>query len=197
LENLSKNVAGMRKLIIIILLMALELHSRARVKEAGEPVIMSAEQLCSEVASSEDALRELKGAEVIINGKVSSIGDKRRVYLGNRIDSIVELVITPEPRKDPFGKEIPDRGCYISCFIDVPGVQCEHHDGKLECKEITSPKLEENMSVILELSGDESITVRGDLGDVSLIPLYSIGGHKRQIVNAVLSKCEIVEIKKR
>jgi len=186
----------MKGFIILTFLIAVEI-SNVIAKEDKHSVIAPAEQLCSEVASSKDALRELKGAEVIINVKVSSIGDKRRVYLGNRIDSIVELVITPEPRKDPFGKEIPDRGCYISCFIDVPGVQCGHHDGKLECKEITSPKLEENIGVILKLSGDESITVRGDLGDVSLIPLYSIGGHKRQIVNAVLSKCEIVEIKKR
>ena len=187
----------MRKSIIIILFIAVELYSIARAEEEGKQVIMPVERLCFEMAANESALEKLKGTEVIIQGKVTSIGDKRKVYLGNRIDSIVELMVTPEPKKDLFGKEIPDTGCYISCFINVPGEQCEHHNGKLECKEITNPKLEENMSIILKLSGDESITVRGELRNLSLIPLYSIGGHKRQIVNPVLSKCEIIEIKKR
>jgi hypothetical protein len=187
----------MRKSIIIILFIAVELYSIARAKEEGKLVIMPAEQLCSEIVSNENALKELKGKEVTIHGRVSSIGDKRTAYLGNRIDSIVELVITPEPKKDPFGKEISDTGCYISCFINVPGERCEHRDGKLECQEITNPKLEENMSIILNLSGGESITVGGELTNLSLIPLYSIGGHKRQIVNPVLSKCEIIETKKR
>jgi hypothetical protein len=183
----------MRTFIITTLLIVVELYSIARAKEEGKPLIMPAQQLCSEIVSNENTLKELKGKELTIHGRVSSIGDKRTAYLGNRIDSIVELVIIPEPKKDPFGKEISDTGCYISCFINVPGERCEHRDGKLECLEITNPKLEENMSIILDLRGGESITVGGEFTNLSLIPLYSIGGHKRQIVNAVISKCGIIE----
>ena len=49
----------------------------------------------------------------------------------------------------------------------------------------------------VELSGGESITVRGKAENMSLIPLYSIGGHKKQIVNIILSKCEIVRIERK
>jgi hypothetical protein len=177
---------------IVLIFIALGPYIVTGTKEEEKQVIMPAERLCSEMASNEEALKELKGKEAIILGRVSSIGDKREVYLGNRIDSIVELVIIPEPKRDPFGRVVPDTGCYVSCFIDVPGERCEHRDGKLECREVTSPKLEENVGAILKLRGGESITVRGEIRGLSLIPIYSIGGHKRQIVNPVLSRCEIV-----
>ena len=187
----------MRIYIVIVLFIAVSFLNNAGAKDEKKPVLISAEELCSKLSSDENAFKAFKGTEIITYGRLSSVGDKRKAYLGNRMDSVVDLVITPEPKKDPFGKEIPDTGCYISCLVNVPGEQCEYINGKYKCKEITNTRLEENRRIILKLSGGESITVKGEPENMSLIPLYSIGGHKKQIVNIILSKCEIVQIERK
>lgn len=138
----------MRKFIILALSIALGIANVTRAKEEKKPIVMSAEWLCSELLFNEHAFKKFEGTESVIRGRLSSIGDKRKAYLGNRMDSIVELVIK-ESKKEPYGKEFPGTGCYISCLVNVPGEQCEHRDGKYECKEITDPKLEENKKIYL------------------------------------------------
>ncbi len=187
----------MRIYIVIVLFIAVSFLNNVGAKEDKKPVLLSAEELCSKLLSDENAFKTFNGTEITIYGKLSSVGDKRKAYLGNRMDSVVDLVITPQPKKEPFGKDFTDTDCYISCLVNVPGEQCEYIDGEYECKEITNPKYEENKRFMLELSGGESITVRGKAENMSLIPLYSIGGHKKQIVNIILSKCEIVRIERK
>jgi len=187
----------MRMYIVIVLFIAVSFLNKAGAKDEKKPVLISAEELCSKLSSDENAFKAFKGTEIITYGRLSSVGDKRKAYLGNRMNTIVDLVITPESKKEPFGKDFAYTDCYISCLVNVPGEQCEHQDGKYECKEITNPKLEENKRIVLKLSGGESITVKGEPENLSQIPLYSAGGRKKQIVNIILSKCEIVKIEKK
>src|SRR3989337_2448913 len=184
----------MRMYIVIVLFIAVSFLNKAGAKEEKEPVLISAEELCSKLSSDENAFKTFKGTENTIYGKLSSVGDKRKAYLGNRMDSVIDLVITPRPKKEPFSEDFTHTDCYISCLVNVPGEHCEYRDGRYECKEITNTRLEENRRIILKLSGGESITVKGEPENMSLIPLYSIGGHKKQIVNIILSKCKIVKM---
>lgn len=186
----------MRRPLFIVLTIVAVIHA-ARAGEEEMPGVMPAEQLCSELLSGDRVFEKLKGTDVMVHGRLSSIGDKRKAFLGNRINSVVELIITPEPKKGPFGKEARNGGCYISCFINVPGELCEFQDGQYKCRQITSPKLEENLRSILKLADGDSLTIRGELWRKSLLSQYSIGGHKSRMLSVTLSGCEIVEIKKR
>jgi hypothetical protein len=179
---------------IVLLLTVVSFSDLTSAKEEKKPVLLSAEELCSEFSSNENAFKKFRGTEIITYGSLSSVGDKRKAYLGNRMDSVVDLVITPEQKIGPFGKNLTDTDCYISCLVNVPGEQCEHRGGRYECREVTSPKLEENKRVILGIGGGESITVSGKVENISLIPLYSIGDRKKQIVNIILATCEILKI---
>src|SRR3990172_8242952 len=147
----------MRIYIVIVLFIAVFFINNDGEKEEKKPVLISAEELCSELSSNENAFKILKGTEVITYGSLSSVGNKRKAYLGNRMNTIADLVITPESKKEPCAKDLAYTDWYISCLVNVPGEQCEHQDGKDECKEITNPKLEENKRIVLKLSGGESI----------------------------------------
>ena len=186
----------MRRLLVIVLTIGVVIHA-ARAGEEEMPGVMPAEQLCSKLLSGDRVFEKLKGTDVMVHGRLSSIGDKRKAYLGNRINSVVGLVITQEPKKESYGKESLNVGCYISCFINVPGELCEFRDGEYKCRQITSPKLEENLRSILKLVDGGPLTIRGELWRKSLLSQYSIGGDKSQILSITLSGCEIVEIKKR
>ncbi|GIW48063.1 MAG: hypothetical protein KatS3mg078_1940 [Deltaproteobacteria bacterium] len=146
---------------------------------------LSVKELCL-VPSTE----KLKGKEVRVYGQVSSIGDKRRAFLGNRINQVVDIVLTPikEDKTHP--------GCYVSCPVKVPGEVCQHVNGKLHCREITSPELKANLETISRLKGGETITVKGILKEIQIIPLHSIGGQSKYIANPILLECSILEIGK-
>jgi hypothetical protein len=146
---------------------------------------LSVKELCL-VPSTE----KLKGKKVRVYGQVSSIGDKRRAFLGNRINQVVDIVLTPikEDKTHP--------GCYVSCLVKVPGEVCKHVNGKLQCREITSPELKANLETISRLKGGETITVKGILKETQIIPLHSIGGQSKYIANPILLECSIWEISK-
>src|SRR3989304_2644880 len=118
----------MRIYIVIVLFITVSFLNYAGAKDEKEPVLISAEELCSELSSDENAFKTFKGTEITIYGKLSSVGDKRKAYLGNRMDSVVDLVIMPQPKKEPFGKDLTDTDCCISCLVNVPGERCEYID---------------------------------------------------------------------
>jgi hypothetical protein len=164
-------------------------------EEENRPKIIPAEQFCAEIMASNETYNKLKGKEFVVRGIVSSIGDKRKAFLGNRINYVVDLIISPKITIDPYGRKIETLStCLISSQIRVPGEECEFTDGRYECRDITNPKLEDNKRTVLKLSEGEVITVRGILEGKSVVHQYALDNKKRQIVNISLSDSEIVEI---
>lgn len=185
----------MRVFMIIALLTIVATINFVGAEEDKRPKVIPAEQFCSEILASDESYNELKGKEFVIRGIVSSIGDKRKAFLGNRINSVVDLIISPEIKIDPYGRKIETLStCLISSQIKVPGEECEFRDGRYECRDITDPKLEDNKRTVLKLSEGEVITVRGILEGKSLLHQYALDNKKRQIVNISLSDSEIIEI---
>src|SRR3972149_6456608 len=88
----------MRIYIVIVLVITVSFLNNAGAKDEKKPVLISAEELCSKLSSNENAFKTSKGTGIKIYGKLSSVGDKRKAYLGNRMDSVVDLVITPQPK---------------------------------------------------------------------------------------------------
>jgi hypothetical protein len=186
----------MRIFIIIALSTIVIIINFVRAEEENGSKVIAAQQFCSEIMASDESYNKLKGKEFVIRGIVSSIGDKRKAFLGNRINSVVDLIISPEIKKDPYGRKIETpTTCLISSQIKVPGEECEFKNGKYECRDITDPKLEDNKKTVLKLSEGEVITVRGKLEGKSALHQYALDDRKRQILNILLSDSEIIEIK--
>lgn len=185
----------MLKIIAIALSIMVGIVSASRADEEGNPVVMSVDQLCSKLSSNEGNFKQFKGRELVLSGSLSSIGDKRKAFLGNNINFIAELIISPTPRKGPYGGVVAQTGCTVTCLLSVPGEQCGYReDGELECKEITSPKLKENEKILLKLKGGNPLIVRGILRSKSQLPQYSTLGNQVSIVNFILSGCGIVKV---
>jgi hypothetical protein len=183
----------MLKIITIALLIGIV--SVCRANEGKDPVVMSVDQLCSKLSSNEDNFKQSKGRELVLSGSLSSIGDKRKAFLGNNIDFLAELIISPTPKKDAYGIVVPQTGCTVTCLFSVPGEQCQDNaDGELECKEITGPKLQENERILLKLNSGTPLTVKGVLRSKSQTPQYSTLGNQVTIVNFVLSRCGIIKV---
>src|SRR5713101_1134653 len=106
----------MLKIIIIALSIMLEVYSTTIADEQNIPVVMSVDQLCSKT-SPNNGFAELKGTELILSGSLSSIGNKRKAFLGNNINFIAELVISPAPKKDAYGVAVPQTGCTVTCLL--------------------------------------------------------------------------------
>ena len=186
----------MRIFIIVTLSTIVTINNFVRAGEDNRSRVIPAEQFCSEIMANEDSYNILKGKEFVVRGIVSSIGDKRKAYLGNRINSVVDLIISPEIKKDPYGRRIETLStCLISSQIKVPGEECEFRNGQYECKDITNPTLEDNKRTVLKLSEGEVITVRGKLEGKSILPQYTLDDKKRQILDILLSDSEIIEIR--
>ncbi len=185
----------MRGFIIIAIFTMPFTMNFVRAEEDNRTEVIPAEQFCSDIIASDDAYNNLKGKEFAVRGIVSSIGDKRKAFLGNRINSVVDLIISPEIRIDPYGRKIETLStCLISSQIKVPGVECEFTKGRYECIDITNPKLEDNKRTVLKLSEGDVITVRGILEGKSVIHQYALDNRKRQILNISLSDSEIIEL---
>lgn len=186
----------MRIFIIIALSTIVIIINFVRAEEDNRSKVIAAQQFCSEIMASDESYNKLKGKEFVIRGIVASIGDKRKAFLGNRINSVVDLIISPEIKKDPYGRKIETpTTCLISSQIKVPGEECEFRNGKYECRDITNPKLEDNKKTVLKLTEGEVITVRGILEGKSALHQYALDHKKRQILNILLSDSEIIEIR--
>jgi hypothetical protein len=175
--------------IFVLILIAIFTLSELNLSYADKTIeqrTLSVKELCL-VPPAE----ELKGKEVRVYGQVSSIGDKRRAFLGNRINQVVDIVLIPIKKEDETHS-----GCYVSCLVKVPGEVCKHVNGKLQCREITSPELKANLETISRLKGGETIAVKGILKETQIIPLHSIGGQSKYIANPILLECSIWEISK-
>lgn len=185
----------MRVYMIIALFTNVATINIAGAEEDNGPKFIPAEQFCSEIMASDESYNKLKGKEFVVRGIVSSIGDKRKAFLGNRINSVVDLIISPKIKIDPYGRKIETLStCLILSQIKVPGEMCEFRDGRYECRDITNPKLEDNKRTVLKLSEGEVIIVRGILEGKSVVHQYDLDNKKRQIVNISLSDSEIIEI---
>lgn len=185
----------MFKVITIVLSIIVGIVSISKADEDGKPVAMSVDQLCSKLSSSEDDFKQFKGKELVISGSLSSIGDKRQAYLGTNIDFLEKLIISPTPKKDPYGVVVSQTACNVTCLLGVPGEQCQDNaDGELECKEITNPKLEENKRILLKLNSGNPLTVKGILKSKSQTPQYSTLGNQASIINFVFSGCQIIKV---
>lgn len=185
----------MRVFVIIALFTNVATINIAGAEEDNRPKFIPAEQFCSEIMASDESYNKLKGKEFVVRGIVSSIGDKRKAFLGNRINSVVDLIISPKIKIDPYGRKIETLStCLILSQIKVPGEECEFRDGRYECRDITNPKLEDNKRTLLKLSEGEVIIVRGILEGKSVVHQYDLDNKKRQIVNISLSDSEIIEI---
>jgi hypothetical protein len=190
-----KGGAIVLKTIIILLSIMVGIVSVSNADEGMNPVEMSVGKLCSKLSFSEDNFKQLKGKELVISGSLSSIGDKRQAYLGTNIDFLEKLIISQTPKKDPYGVEVVQTNCTVTCLLSVPGEQCQDNaDGELECKQITNPKLEENKRILLKLNSGNPLTVRGVLKSKSQTPQYSTLGNQASIVNFVLSRCAIIKV---
>lgn len=185
----------MLKIITIVFSIMVGIVSVSNADEETNPVAMSVDQLCSKLSSNEDNFKQLKGKELVISGSLSSIGDKRQAYLGTNIDFLEKLIISPRPKKDPYGVEVVQTGCTVTCLLSVPGEQCQDNaDGELECKEITNPRLKENKRILLKLNSGSPLTVKGVLKSKSQTPQYSTLGNQVSVVNFVLSGCGIIKV---
>lgn len=185
----------MLKAIIIALSIIVGIVSISKADENGKPVAMSVDQLCSKLSSSDGNFKQFQGKELVISGSLSSIGDKRQAYLGTNIDFLEKLIISPTPKKDPYGVEVVQMSCTVTCLLSVPGEQCQDNaDGELECKEITNPRLEENKRILLKLNSGNPLTAKGVLKSKSQTPQYSNSGNQVSVVNFVLSGCEIMKV---
>lgn len=185
----------MRGFIIIAIFTMPFTMNFVRAEEDNRTEVIPAEQFCSDIMASDDAYNNLKGKEFAVRGIVSSIGDKRKAFLGNRINSVVDLIISPEIRIDPYERKIETLStCLISSQIKVPGMECEFTNGRYECIDITNPKLEDNKRTVLKQSEGDVITVRGILEGKSVIHQYALENRKRQILNISLSDSEIIEL---
>ena len=185
----------MLKIITIALSIMVGVVIVSGADEEKKPVTMSVDQLCSKLSSNEDNFKQFKGNELVISGSLSSIGDKRQAYLGTNIDFLEKLIISPMPKKDPYGIAVVQASCTVTCLLSVPGEQCQDNaDGELKCKEITNPKLEENKRILLKLNSGNPLTVKGVLKSKSQTPQYSTLGNQVSVVNFVLSGCGIIKV---
>ncbi|MER3446757.1 MAG: hypothetical protein C4291_07905 [Candidatus Dadabacteria bacterium] len=183
----------MLKIIVLVLSITIGIVVISKADEGKSPSVMSVDRLCSK-ASSDSGFAELKDNELILSGSLSSIENKRKAFLGNKINFIAELIISPTPKNNQYG-EVAQTGCTVTCLLGVPGEQCQNNaDGELECNEITSPKLQENQRILLSLNSGSPLTVRGILRGKSQVPQYSALGNQVNIVNFVLSGCEIIKV---
>jgi hypothetical protein len=161
----------MLKIIAVVLSITVGIVSFSRADEGKNPVVMSVDQLCSKLSSGDDNFKQFRGRELVLSGSLSSIGDKRKAYLGTNIDFIAELIISPAPKKDAYGAVVPQTGCTVTCLLSVPGEQCQYNaDGELGCKEIINPKLQENERILLKLNSGNPLTVMGVLRSKSQTP---------------------------
>jgi hypothetical protein len=185
----------MRVFIIVGLFTVLAIINVVRAEEDKRSKVIPADQFCSEIMATDESYDKLKGKEFVIRGVVSSIGDKRKAFLGNRINAVVDLIISPEIKRDSYGRKIePLTTCLISSEIKVPGEECEFRNGRYECRHVTSSKLEDNKRTVLKLREGEEITVRGILEGKSVLDQYSLDDKKRQILNISLSDGEIIKV---
>lgn len=185
----------MRVFIVVGLFTVVTIINVVRAEEDKGPKVIPGEQFCSEIMATDESYNKLKGKEFVVRGVVSSVGDKTKAFLGNRINSVVELIISPEIKIDPYGRKIqPLTTCLISSQIKVPGEECEFRNGRYECREITNQKLEDNKRTVLKLREGELVTVRGILEERSVLHQYSLDDKKIQILNISLSDSEIIEI---
>lgn len=179
--------------LTVALFAAVNLGNLVGAEEDRGMKAVPAAKFCSEIMESDESYHKLKGRVFVISGIVSSVGDKRRAFLGNRINSVVELIISPEVKKDAFGRRVETgTTCLISSQVKVPGQECQLRNGKYECRDITNPRLEENRNMVLKLSRGEAITVMGRLEEKSVLHQYGLGDDKIQIVNISLSDSEII-----
>jgi hypothetical protein len=185
----------MLKIMTIALSIILGTFTVLRADKGKTVSVMSVDQLCSKFSSNENNFKQFRGRELVISGNLSAIGDKRKAFLGNKINFIAELVISPATKKGRFGGGIVQTGCTVTCLLSVPGEQCQNNaDGELECNEITSPKLQENQRILLSLNSGSPLTIKGILRGKSQVPQYSTLGTQVGIVNFVLSECEIIKV---